>query len=57
MKSSKLSQDNKEVEQGRAIAQGMEEIRLQREKNMAKAVKRRQTMLENAAEKELFNNH
>jgi hypothetical protein len=53
----KLSQDYKDdkmVEQGRAVARGMEEIRLQKEKNMVKAVKRRQTMLEHAAEKELF---
>ena len=54
MKLSKLSQDNKLVEQGKAIAQGMHLQNVQIEKNMAKAVKRRQSMLEHAAEKELF---
>jgi hypothetical protein len=48
---------DKQVGQGRAIALGMHQQKMQIEKNMAKAVKRRQTMLENAAEKELFNNH
>jgi hypothetical protein len=51
MKSSKLL--NKEVEQGRAIARGMQEMNLQHQKNMAKAEKRRATMLERAAEKVL----
>lgn len=50
----KSSKNDKMVEQGKAIAQGMEKIRLQNEKNIAKAVKRKQTMLEHAAEK-LFN--
>lgn len=56
MKLSNLSTDrvDKEVERGRAIARGMEEIRLQNEKNMAKAVRRKNTMLERAAEKALF---
>lgn len=47
-----LSKDNKEKskEHGRVIAQGMEEVKVEKEKNMAKAVKRKQTMLENAAE-------
>jgi hypothetical protein len=55
MKFSNLS-TVKAVEQGKAIAQGMHLKNMQIEKNMAKAVKRRQTMLENAAEKELFKN-
>ena len=42
------------VGQGRDIARGMHLQKMQIERNMAKAVKRRQTMLENAAEKELF---
>jgi hypothetical protein len=42
------------VGQGKAIAQGMHLQKMQIERNMAKAVKRKQTMLENAAEKELF---
>lgn len=45
---------SKQVEQGRAIALALEEQRVQKEKNMAKAVKRRATMLENAAERALF---
>lgn len=44
---------DKAVELGRVIARGMDEVRVQKEKNMAKADKRRQTMLENAAEKAL----
>ena len=42
------------VEQGRAIALGMNELKVHKEKGMAKAVKRQATMLERAAEKELF---
>lgn len=38
---------------GRVIAQGMEDVKVQKEKNMAKAEKRTQTMLSNAAEKAL----
>lgn len=49
----KLSEDNL-VEQGRVIARAMEEQKLQKEKNMAKADRRKATMLENAAEIELF---
>ena len=41
------------VEQGRAIARGMHAENEQKQKNMAKAGKRRQTMLSNAAEKAL----
>jgi hypothetical protein len=37
------------VEQGRAIARGMHAENEQKQKNMAKAGKRKQTMLENAA--------
>ena len=54
MKSFQSSNVNKEVEHGRAIARGMEEIRVHNEKSIAKAARRRQTMLENAAEKALF---
>lgn len=49
----KSSHEVKLKEQGRVIAQGMNEVGVQREKNMAKAEKRRATMLENAAEKAL----
>jgi len=38
------------VEQGRIIAQSMHQQKVQREKNMVKAERRRATMLENAAE-------
>ena len=48
------TKDNKMVEQGRATALAMHELKVQQEKNMAKAVKRKSTMLENAAEKALF---
>ena len=46
--------NDKMVGQGRAIARGMHLEQVQREKNMAKAVKRKSTMLENAAERALF---
>ena len=49
----KLSQGSKEVKQGRAIARGMTQENAQKEKNQAKAGKRKETMLEKAAEKAL----
>lgn len=52
----RLSQKHKLLEQGRVIAHAMNEVNVQREKNMAKAEKRRATMLENAAEKALSGN-
>lgn len=45
--------NEKHIEQGRAIARGMNQENVQQQKNMAKAGKRHQTMLENAAEKAL----
>lgn len=52
-----LSQEDKGgdnlVEQGRVIARAMDEHKIQKEKNMAKADKRKATMLERAAEKVL----
>lgn len=54
MKSS--SEYKKEVEHGRAIARGMEEHKLYKEKSMAKAAKRKATMLERQAEKALSGN-
>lgn len=53
MKSSSESTDPV-VEQGRAIARGMEEIRAQKEKNEARSEKRFNTRLRNAADKEMF---
>jgi len=41
------------METGRVIAHAMNEVNIQKEKNMAKADKRKATMLENAAEKAL----
>lgn len=41
-------------EQGRAIARGIAEENARKERNMAIAEKRHNTMLENAAEKALF---
>lgn len=52
MKSSKEYNDEM-VENGRAMARGMRQENMQHEKNMAKASKRQQTMLENAAEQAL----
>ena len=51
-----LSQDStdKNVEQGRAIARGMDEIQTQKEKNTAKEAKRMTTMIRNAANKLMF---
>lgn len=50
----KLSKEDKMVEQGRAIARAMHEENVQRQKNMVKAERRKATMLERAADKELF---
>ena len=48
--------DNQVNEQGRAIARGIAEQNAQKEKNMAKAVKRKETMLKKAAES-VFKNY
>lgn len=40
-------------EHGRIIARGMNDIKVEQEKNMIKAVKRKETMLENAAARAL----
>lgn len=53
MKSSDSSRD-KLNEQGRAIARGMEEIQTQKHKDMAKESKRMESMIKNAATKEMF---
>lgn len=53
MKSSKHYSNEKMVENGKAMARGMRQENMQHEKNMAKAGRRRQTMLENAAEEAL----
>ncbi len=53
MKSSNLSHD-KLVEHGRAIARGMEKVKVEREKYQAKAVQRKAEKLSQAAER-LFN--
>ena len=42
-------------EQGRAIARGISQENAQKEKNQAKAAKRKETMLEKAAEKFISN--
>lgn len=55
MKSSKGS--DKMLEHGRAIARAMDELKVQKEKNMAKAAKRKETMLYRAAETELGRNY
>lgn len=53
MKSSQTKLRDKWMETGRVIAHAMNEVNIQKEKNMAKADKRKATMLENAAEKAL----
>lgn len=55
MKSSKESfKEDKLREEGRTFARGMNDVKVEQERNKVKAVKRQATMLENAAEKELF---
>lgn len=49
----KSSQKGKEIELGRVIARGMHQEKVQQEKNMIKADRRKATMLEHAAEKAL----
>ncbi len=44
------------MEHGRVIARGMHELKVEQQKNMAKAEKRQATMLERAAEKALSGN-
>lgn len=44
-------------EHGRVIARAIDEAKVEKEKNMAKAGKRRATMLENAAENVLSGNN
>jgi len=59
MKSSLILTPKEQMDQdqlnryGRVIAQGMEDVKVRKEKNMAKAEKRTQTMLSKAAEKAL----
>lgn len=47
----KSSTEDKAIEHGRAIARGMHEVKVEQQKNMAKAAKRGETMLKRAAEK------
>lgn len=57
MKLSLTANEQKEKEKvrehGRVIARGMNDIKVEQQKNMAKAEKRKATMLERAAEKAL----
>lgn len=41
------------MEHGRVIARAIDEVKVEKEKNMAKAEKRKSTMLERAAERAL----
>lgn len=52
----KSSHEDKVREHGRVIARGMNDIKVEQEKNMARAEKRRDTMLRNAAEEALSGN-
>lgn len=51
--SNKISNDETLREHGRVIARGIQDIKVENEKNMAKAEKRKATMLERAAERAL----
>jgi len=53
MKSSHISDNEKAMEHGRVIARAMDDVKVEKQKNMAKAEKRRATMLERAAERAL----
>jgi hypothetical protein len=53
MKSLTNSKPNKLMEQGKAVALGIHRLKVEQQKNAAKAEKRQQTMLERAAEKAL----
>lgn len=54
MKSSTHFNQGEMMEQGRIIARAMRDLKVEQKKNMIRAVQRRETMLRNAAEKELF---
>ncbi len=54
MKSLQINKKEQELkQQGRVIAQGIEDIKVAQQKNMIKADKRKATMLENAAKEAL----
>jgi hypothetical protein len=54
MKSSLTDKQQEQLrERGRVIARGIEDVKVEQQKNMAKAEKRHQTMLERAAERAL----
>ncbi len=58
MKSSQKfnSKEDKLREHGRVIARGMNDVKVEQEKSMMKAAKRKATMLENAAARALAGN-
>lgn len=50
----KEQKDQEQIRQhGRVIAQGIEDVKVEKQKNMAKAEKRKETILSNAAERAL----
>ncbi len=53
MKSLNTSKEAKLMEHGRVIARAMDEVKVEKQKNMIKADRRKATMLENAAERAL----
>lgn len=55
-KKTQSKEERKATENGRVIARAMREEQVQHQKNMIKAERRRQTMLENAAERALSGN-
>lgn len=48
-----IQEQNQIREHGRVIARAIDEVKVEKQKNMIKAEKRRATMLENAAERAL----
>jgi len=54
MKSSQeVKKEEKARDYGRVIARGIQDVKVESEKNMARSAKRQQTMLERAAERAL----
>ncbi len=53
MNNSQPTKEQEVREHGRVIARGMQDVKVEQEKNMATAEKRRATMLENLADKAL----
>lgn len=57
MRSSNLSKERQIREHGRIIARGIEDVKVEKKKNMMKAVTRKEKMLHDAAEQALSGNN